>query len=163
MADAPAKKALPVLRPTAMRGNGADYVRTYHHVVVPVETTKDDVLRPGFWAHHTAIMRPGDLIDVLSEDGGLDMQVRVVGKDIGMVHVRPLRIWEREAIKPAPASKDETADDAVPDGYKVNFAPSQKWRVMTENPHQVIQINIASKAEAIAKAKEHAALAGVAA
>lgn len=159
MADNAKAKSRSVLKPTALRQNGADYVRTYHHVVVPVETTIDDILRPGFWAHHVGTLNTGDLIDILSEDDGIDMQVRVTGKGIGMVHMRPLRIWSRDIG--ADDVDDEDVGDA-PEGYAVTFAPKQKWRVATKEPAAIIFKDLPSKKAAIAKANEHAAQANAA-
>lgn len=152
----------PVLKATALRANGADYLRTYHQIKVGPEITVADILRPGFWAYHTNALRPDDLIDILSEDGGLDMQVRVTGKGIGMVNVRPIRIWEREdrmAVDPSEGADD---DLEAPEGYTVNFAPKQRWRVMTNNPQQMISKDHMSKAEAIAAALAHSAQANAA-
>lgn len=139
-----------VLPATALRANGADYLRTYHQIKVTPDITIEDILRPSFWAHHTNVLRPDDLIDILSTDGGLDVQVRVVGKGIGMVMVRPLRVWVRD--------QEQAADDSgleVPAGYTVSFAPAQKWRVVVNDPHMIISKDHKSRAEAVAAAVAH--------
>jgi len=153
-----------VLAPTAMpHGGAADYSRTYRQAIVPPHVTADDVLRPAFWAHHVQILQKNDLVDVLSEDGGLDMQVRVMGKGIGMVHVRPIRIWQREEAK-ATTPSNAVADDDVPEGYVVSFAPRQLWRVATKNPSEIISKDHPSRDAALAAAIDHARLAnGIAA
>lgn len=154
-------KSRAVLHPTALRANGADYLRTYHQISVAHDVTLEDVLRPGFYANHVDKLRVNDLIDILADDGGMDVQVRVTGKGTGMVQVRPLRVWLREDRASAPVDPDETAasDDEVPEGYVVNFAPKQKWRVMTRDPHAIIHKDVASKAEAIDLAVKHSAMA----
>lgn len=139
-----------VLHPTALRQNGADFIRTYHHITVPTSVTVEDVLSPRFWSHHTGLLNHGDLIDILSEDDSLDMQVRVIGKGVGMVFVRPLRVWKRED-----ADEGEPEQD-IPDGYAVSFAPKQKWRVILKDPDEIIFKDLPSKGVAIAKAVEHA-------
>lgn len=150
-----------VLPSTALRANGADFLRTYHQISVDPDTTLDDILRPGFWAHHTNVLRVNDLIDVLSIDGGLDVQVRVTGKGVGMVNVRPLRVWVRQQ-EAAAANEPELTD--VPAGYTVNFAPAQRWRVMTNEPHMIVSKDHLSKSDAIKAAVEHATKAqGIAA
>jgi len=153
-----------VLAPTAMpHGGAADYSRTYRQVTVTPETTIEDVLRPSFWANHVGVLQKNDLIDILSEDGGLDMQVRVTGKGIGMVHVRPIRVWSRDEVVARPAEQLAT-DDEVPAGYVVSFAPKQLWRVATKNPSEIVSKDHASKSDAIAAAFEHSRLAnGIAA
>ena len=152
-----------VLAPTAMpHGGAADYSRTYRQVIVPAEASVDDIMRPGFWANHVALLQKNDLIDILSEDGGIDMQVRVTGKGIGMVHLRVIRAWVRESdVKTAP---ELVADAEVPENYVVSFAPRQLWRVATKNPSEIISKDHPSKSEAIAAAFTHARLAnGIAA
>lgn len=134
-------------------GARADYARPYFHVVVPRDTTPDDVLRPGFWAHHANQLPVNTLIDILSEDGGLDMQVRVIGRGIGMVHMRPLRIWTQEQV--AGAGNDEPDLTDVPEGYTVNFAPKHRWRVIRDDPHAIISTGHTSRAEAVDAAVNH--------
>lgn len=147
-----------VLHATAMT-RSADYVRTAHHVVVPVDTTPEDILRPGFWAHHTARLNKHDIVDVITEDGGIDMQLRVTGKGTGFVEMRVLRAWLRE--EPVTEEADEPALEplSVPDGYTVNHAPKTGWRVMTKEPPLEVSRNHTSKLHAIQAAVEHAARA----
>lgn len=147
-------KTLPA---TAMT-RSADFARTYHHVVVDPLATLTDILRPSFWAHHTQRLRANDMIDVLSSDGGLDISLRVVSVGIGMVEIRPLRIWVRDEAKPA--TNDELVEiPDVPDGYKVNHAPKTGWRVLTEDPALEISRNHKSRLEATMAAIAHAAKA----
>jgi hypothetical protein len=153
-----------VLAASAFRSGGnADYVRTYHHVTVPHDTTVDDILRPSFWAHHTGALKKNDLLDILSEDGGVDMQARVTDKGTGMVMLRPLRIWVRNEPKHVENKDDAPADD-LPENYLVTFAPKQLWRVIIKDPHAIVSTNHLSKDAAIAAAFVHSRLAsGVAA
>ncbi|RWL14883.1 MAG: hypothetical protein EOR57_31550 [Mesorhizobium sp.] len=144
-----------VLHARALRNNGADYDRPYLQIKVDPETTLEDVLRPGFWAHHAQTLKVDSLIDILSEDGGMDVQVRVVGKGVGMVHVRPLRVWVRKEEADA-AGEPELTDVDIPEGYTVSFAPTQRWRAMTNEPHMIISKNNMSKSDAIRAAIEHA-------
>lgn len=144
-----------VLNARALRSNGAEYDRPYLQIKVDPETTLEDVLRPGFWAHHAQNIKVDSLIDILSEDGGMDVQVRVIGKGVGMVHVRPLRVWLRK--EEAIASGDpELSDEDIPEGYTVNFAPTQRWRVMTNEPHMIISKGHMAKSDAIKAAIAHA-------
>lgn len=147
-----------VLSSTAM-SRSADFARTYHHVVVPHDVTIEDILRPGFWAHHTARLNKHDIVDVITEDGGIDVQLRVTGKAIGLVEMRPLRIWLRD--EPATEAEDEDAPAplGVPEGYVVNHAPKTGWRVLTKEPPAEISRNHATKLDAINAAIEHAAKA----
>lgn len=143
-------KALPA---TAMT-RAADYVRTAHHVVVPVDVTLEDITRPSFWAHHTGRLGMHDIVDVLSADGKFDVQLRVVDKGIGFVEMRVLRAWQREG-----AAAEEAGElPEVPEGYIVNHAPKTGWRVLTKE-HLEVSRNHKSKREAIEAAIVHAAKA----
>lgn len=149
---------MKVLPATAMHSRGADYSRTYHHIDVDPDATLEDILRPSFWAHHVDKFRRNDIVDVVTLDGGIDVQMRVEGKGIGYVSMRPMRIWQRD--DGASASTDNPPAELMPpDGYVVNFAPKQGWRVMTKEPHLIVSRDHKSKAEAIAAALAHSAKA----
>lgn len=144
-------KTLPI---TAIGSRSADYNRTAYHIEVDPTVSLEDLLRPGFWAHHAGSLKRGDLIDVLSVDGAYDVTLRVVGTAIGMVEMRALRIWLRD--EPAAA---EEADIDAPAGYKVNYAPKHKWRVLMDGFADPISKDHASRADATRAAIAHAAKA----
>ncbi len=148
------------LHPTAMRAAGADYARTYHHVEVENDVTMQDLLRPGFWAHHTATIRVGDLIDVLSKDGTLDAQFRVTGKGVGFVNLRARFAYVANG-RDKKVEADNGGDDLpdVPVGYVVSHTPKTKWRVHTKEPHLQVARDLPSKRAAIEAAIEHNAQA----
>lgn len=155
---------MKLLPSTALRSNGADFVRTYHHVTVDPEVSIEDLMRPGFWAHHTNSVRVNDLVDVLAADGSLDCQFRVVGMGIGFIKLRPRIVWQsedRKAEKPTAAAKNDDADTPLPDlpdGYVVNHTPKTKWRVFTKEPHAEVSRDHASKRAAYEAAIAHAAI-----
>lgn len=147
------------LHAAAMSSRGAEYVRNTHHVTVPHDITIEDLMRPSYWAHHVERLNPPDLVDVMTEDGSLDVQLRVTGKGTGYVEMRVVRAWLRE--QPAAEEAEEPIGDALtpPDGYIVNHAPKTGWRVLTKEPHLEISRNHTSKLHAIQAAIEHAARA----
>lgn len=149
-------KTLPA---TALGSRSADYNRTVYHLDTDPSITIEDLLRPNFWAHHASNLKRGDLVDVLAADGAYDVTLRVTGAAVGMVTMRPLRIWTREEQVAVP--KQEEPEIPVPDGYKVSFAPKTLWRVMTEEPVMEISRDHKSKAEATRAAIAHAAKATV--
>lgn len=147
---------------TAFRRSGnADFARTYHHVTVPHDVTLDDIMRPGFWAHHATTLRKNDILDILTEDDSLDVQVRVTGVGIGMVFMRLLRDDPRRLVeRPAPEQgRNIVTDDDVPEGYLVNFAPKHGHRVIFKETGMIISKDHKSRADALAKAIEHNAAA----
>lgn len=132
---------------SAMRSNGADYVRTYHHVEVDQTVSLADLLRPNFWVHHANALRRGDLIDVFGDH--IDLHLRVVGKGVGLVEVRPLAIWQAEDAGNAPVEAGTTDDlPDIPDGYEVKRGPRGRWKVLTKDPLLEIAKEIMTEVEA---------------
>lgn len=160
-ADTPrATKRLPA---TAMRSAGADYARAYHHVTVEPDVTLEDIKRPNFWAFHVARLNAGDLVDVVSRDFSLDVQMRVIGKGVGYVTMRVLREFiDGKSKAKAPDPRDEDLPE-LPENYKVVFAPKSGWVVRTIDPAETVATK-PTKPEAYAAAIEHSRKAlGVAA
>lgn len=144
-------KRLPA---TAMRSAGADYARAYHHVTVDPDVTLEDIRRPNFWAYHVARLNPGDLVDVVSRDFSLDVQLRVIGKEIGLVQMRVLRAFSTEQKAAATEVADETLPE-LPVNYKVVFAPKAGWVARTIDPPETVSTHktkIAAYQAAIAHA-----------
>jgi hypothetical protein len=149
--------------PSTAMTRAADFSRTYHHVNVDPEATIEDILRPAFWAHHVPRLGINDLVDVVTADGGIDIQLRVTGKGIGYVEMRPLRIWLRDegstTMGDDHASAPVEALGEVPEGYAVGHTPKTGWRVHTKDPSNEVSRNHKSKNEAINAAIAHAAKA----
>lgn len=145
---------MKTLHPTKMR-NSADYVRTQHHVKVDPSDTLEEVLTPGYWAHHVDRMREDDLIDVIGER--FDVTLRVIGKGRGYVETRVLRKWVSEEPE-ARISDEERAriESMLPDGYVVDHTPKTGWRARLKDGGTEISRHHKSKIEAINAAIAHA-------
>lgn len=135
---------------TAMR-HSADYLRTFHHIEVAEDVTIEDILTAGFWRHHSAKLRKGDLIDVLHQSGKFDITIRVVDVGNGFANVRLLRKWVDEAVAKA---EDEAGD--TPEGYVVDHTPRTLWRARMKDSAEEIGRNFKTRAEANAAAAAHA-------
>lgn len=146
---------MKTLPPQAMASRAADFVRTAHHVNIDPSYSLDDILRPGFWAHHVLKLNVTDLVDVLATDGSFDLSLRVTEKGIGYVVMRPLRIWVRDEVKAGEPEAPVEALGEVPDGYVVGHTPRTGWRVLTKDPSNEISRNHKSKNEAINAAISH--------
>ncbi|WP_159585920.1 hypothetical protein [Chelativorans xinjiangense] len=149
--------------PATSRPKPADFTITRRHVWVDPDVTLDDLKRPAFWAHHHAALNPGDLVDVLAKDFSLDVQLRVVGKEVGLVQMRVVRAFTNERPKAAaPEVSDEDLPD-IPANYKVQFSPKAGWLVRTIDPPETVATH-KTKPAAYQAAIQHAAKAmGVAA
>ena len=88
--------------PATQRMDAADFSRAYRQMIVGPDVTLQDLLRPGFWVHHAEKIGIFDIIDVLSTDGALDVQLRVTGRERGLLYVRPLRVHAEAGREIAP-------------------------------------------------------------
>lgn len=152
------KKKLPA---HAMSGTKtADFTRQHWHLTVSPDVTVEDVLRPDFWAHHVPKLNVPDLIDIVSSDLGLDVQLRVIGKGVGYVQMRPLRVYVRETDHAVEADEVPNLTEAdIPAGYVINHAPKTLWRVFTKDPQIEVSRQHISKQHAIQDAIRHANIA----
>lgn len=157
--DAPDKpKRAPALGANALKR--ADYERGAYFAVVGNEVTLDDITRPAFWQHHWNILnggqtpRPFARIEVVRQDGTLDVDLRVLRVAPGLVVVRVLRSFvdNSNLVKPTETANDN-ADLTIPDGYKVAFVPNAGWLVKFGDT--TIARALASKGAAAAYARQH--------
>lgn len=152
--------------PATSRPKPADFTVTRRHVWVDPDVTLDDIKRPNFWSYHAnSDLNPGDLVDVVAKDFSLDAQLRVIGKEAGLVRMRVLRVFadEKAKAKPAAEVRDEDLPE-LPDNYKVQWAPNPgEWLVRTIDPPETVNRQ-KTKLAAYQAAIQHAAKAmGVAA
>ena len=141
--------------PATQRMDAADFSRAYRQMLVGPDVTLQDLLRPGFWVHHAEKIGVFDIVDVLSTDGALDVQLRVTGRERGLLYVRPLRVYAEDGRELAPPEEVVNEGD-VPEGYVVDFTEKTSWRARTRNPAILVQDGLKSRAEAIAAAVNHA-------
>lgn len=152
--------------------------RNAWHCWVPNDTRAEDVPKSAYWVHHMGRLKAGDLFDLVTRDGLLDMQVRIVGVANGLVKVNVLRKFEDvEARAPmmAALAAQSDADNAtsglqlaqeiapkVPQGYKVGFHPTEKnYYVQHKVSGAKLRVGIATREQALAFAREHAKAAGI--
>lgn len=154
-------------------GQFADFVRPHLFFKLPNHVTREDLLRPGAWVHHARKMQGRDptrparfgLIEVITEDGSLEMWLRVLMVKDGLPLVRPIFIYEdpRRVIE-VPDEKlvaqDGSALPPLPDGYKVGHAPSQGFWVKLLATNDLVYRGLRSRLEAHEKAIVHAKMAG---
>lgn len=135
------------------------------HVVVPNDTPLEDLLKPAFWVNCAGRCTPHAIIDVMTNDGTLDVQLRVVKISNGIMTVRPRFIWEDKEARAHLAARAEViaaADDPerkAPDGYKVGFNPGKKlFYVQLKATGMKVKEDFTTRIEAIIFAEQHAAV-----
>lgn len=134
------------LKPNAM--DHSNFVRIHMSANVPAGTTLEEVLAPTYWANHAYRLKPGAVIEILSEDFTLDCELRVLEIGPTFAKVRVLRNYTEKAVpkKSAPA---EVADEV-----KVDYAnKTDRWRVVHNG--EVIKSGFGTEAEANKAADEY--------
>lgn len=105
-------------------------------------TTKEDLMKPAYWAHIAPKLRPGDLIQVRAEDGSY-FAILIV-KDRG-------RTWAKvEDVLFKDMTAHEFPEMATQDGeFSVKWAgPTAKFRVTRTSDKAVMKDGFANKADA---------------
>lgn len=144
----------------------ADLERGSYIAIVPSSTTFEDVMRPSFWQHHAGTLgmlpgaRPFARVEVVREDGTMDLDLRVLQAKQGMVRMLCLRKYldDSNLTKAADKPADErSADLTLPDGYKWTHVPNgQNKGHMVRLPNgEVLAQGLPNKAAAAARARAH--------
>jgi hypothetical protein len=124
----------------------AHHIRLHFVAQVPPGTTLEDVANPAYWAHHVQRLRPGALVEVLSEDNSLDCELRVTEVGPTFAKVRVLRNFTPAA---APAiSHDAPTDVEVGYGGKAD-----RWRVTHKG--QIVASGLGSREDAEKAAQDY--------
>lgn len=141
--------------------------------IIPNDTLLEDILQPGWWLHYASghtMLKPFQIVELVTEDMLLDIELRVLKVSENLVYVRPLRIFEdvaraglRDQVKAAVEANASAADvpDWLKDDYKVGFSPKAQWYVTLKKANQTIKSGFKSKTEAVAYAIDHAGRAGI--
>lgn len=172
---APAPLAARPKQPPALRANAlkrADIERGSFFATVPNDTTLEDILRPNFWQHHIVSLsggptpRPFARIEVVREDGSLDVDLRVVSTGPGMAVVRPLRVYrdDRDINLGTEFADADDVDLELPPGYKTTNIPAgdkKGWRVTMPNGDE-LAARIPKRRDAVRLAMDHFAKASAA-
>jgi len=120
----------------------AEYVRNDFVATPEAGTSHEDLLKPEYWAHVAADLRPGCIIQAIPEDNTYFAEYFVIACARNWAKVSLLRFVElAEAKADIPEEKG---------AFEVNFGgPVQKWRFIRVADKQVIKSGFATKAEAL--------------
>jgi hypothetical protein len=143
--------------PAQISVNPESFTFTRRAMCVPNDMTPEDLALPANWSNLYQKVAEGDEIVVWPQDRRWRLWLLVREKGIGYVRTSVIQRMDFEGSKTAKAEPEE--EIPVPEGYTVNFAPRQHWRVMINDPHEVISKDHKTKNEAIRAAIAHAAKA----
>lgn len=148
MTDESAKKLAPAIHPNRMEL--AEQVRSVWSVTVPNETTKEDLLRPDFWAHVASKLRPRARVEVETEDGGYIANLVVLDSGAQYVRMALLQEFKLDVVSP------NTEQFSLP-GHSVGWSGRHtKWRVTRDSDKKVLRDGFNNKSDAYAWLAGHA-------
>lgn len=153
-------KRPPALAANALRA--APLERADLFCTVPIGTTYEQVMTPAFWQNHirTLAARPWARVEVVSEDGALDLTLRCLKASPGMAVMRCLSRYD------SPSARAKSKAAPAEDG-KLELPPGYKWAHVPngENKGHMIRLDNATgdvivrgeltKDAAVAKAIAH--------
>lgn len=137
---------MKALKATAM--DHSHYMRIHMTAKVPAGTTLADVTEPSYWANHAFRLKPGAVIEIVSEDNVLDCDLRVLETGPTFAKVRVIRHYVETAAAKKQAPKEVTDEIAVDYGGK-----QDRWRVVHKG--EVIKAGLATETEAAKAAEEY--------
>jgi len=122
---------------------------TVFFVRVPPGITAEDVQNPEFWQFVARRLKVNDRIEVVAEDGTLDMDLRVTAVDprFFWAQIRVLRVM-------VGATSVVEGDKADPDGYVIEWGgPAHRFRIIDRGKN-LIEKDLASREAAQEKLAE---------
>lgn len=117
----------PALKPNQLQV--AAHARAHLIAIVSNETTYEEVMTPAYWQNHVPVLgqKPFALVEVIREDGSMDLTLRCLSVKPGMALMRCLRKFVVEGKgKKADAAGLDAADTSIelPPGYKHAHVPN---------------------------------------
>lgn len=125
-----------------------EYAVMQYRAVIPHGTTLEAILKPEAWSHVAREMRPGQFVHAFAEDGTW----------YAWLYVRNASRIEADLAVVHHIEFDKARDiDPGADTYEaVWVSPSAKWGVKRTSDGEIVMREIATKDEAIQKAKNYA-------
>lgn len=140
MSETKIEKRAVQLNPARM--TPAEFGRTVYVVTAEPETTKEDLLKPEYWAHVANKLRPWDRLEVRSDDGTFFAELLVLESS---------RVWARVHLLQhiTLTSADVAQTQARNQDYEVRFrGPVLKWCAIRLSDAEPIKERMGSKEEA---------------
>lgn len=143
---AEAKKVLPAVFPSHKQ---IEFLYTQWGITVPNATTKEDLLRPEFWAHVARDLKPEDVMHVRTEDGSYRAELLVLDRGTFGAKMGVKNEYRFDSVEPSEQS-------SVPKGHKVEWSgPHTKFRVVRESDRKVLKDGFENKTEAFSWLVNH--------
>lgn len=151
-------KDAPSVQLTPGRENLAplDYASTRYDARIPVGVSKDDILRPEFWAHHAKDLRPFDEIRARAVDGSWVSYLMVLDCSRTWARVMQMSHFNLTTSDVSLTQSSENEVAAMVAAHEVRYRGAAKFSVIRKSDEALIKEGIASKIEAQAWLEDHA-------
>ncbi len=131
------------------RMRASEFWRTTWCINPELGVTKEDMLKPEYWAHVASKLKPWDLIEARAEDGSYFAVLVVL--DGAKTWAKVDEILYKE-FKDNAGPADVNVDDKYTIQYK---GPHAKWRVTRKSDNNIMREELVSKAAAMAWLSEY--------
>lgn len=118
----------------------AEHKRVVYFGIAPKGVKPEDLLRPEYWAHVAAGLKPRDRIEINAEDGTWYCEVMVLDSSRAFARVHPI-------IGPIYFTTADVAQTQIA-GYLVDHRAARKWSVIRLSDRVVMSENHETKAGA---------------
>lgn len=133
-----------------------EQVSLAYDAIVRQGVQPDDVLVPGFWAHHAVKLRPFDEIRVRAEDGTWLARYVVLDCSRTWAKVQQLSFHRLTTGQVAETQASELEVKAFVDAHQVVHRGPHKWSIVRKSDKAVLEQGIGVKDDAIAWLDKHA-------
>jgi len=117
----------------------ADFNRSCWCISLKVGQSREDFMRPDFWAHVASRMKKHDRVEILHEEGGYFAEVIVKSVEKLGVIVALLREVNLNELETTTVDQSE---------YTLKFRGPRKWSILRTADGQVIEENIDTEGQA---------------
>ena len=117
----------------------ADFLRTQWCISLKPGQSREDFMRPDFWAHVAARVKKNDRVEILHDEGSYFAEVIVVSVEKLGVKVALLREHNLNELESTQVDQSE---------FYVKFRGPRKWSILRQSDHQVIDENIETEGQA---------------
>lgn len=144
------------LLPNTNRMRKREFATDHWFLEVGPSITLEQLMNPDFWVHLTKKLKVYDRVEVVAENGLLDVDLRVVAVDKRdpptWAKMRVLRNSQSEIHEPLPAPTEE-ADEEFADGYAIKFRGYRRFAIK-DRVGNWLEEDIPTKKAAIEKLAE---------
>lgn len=130
-----------------------DYVYNRLAIRVDESVVVDDLDTQRFWGNIVAKLRPYDLVSICSVDGTLDVEVRILSVQDGLVRHRILRAYSDDNAKEAKLLEREASADRIHERATALFktkwlGPHAKFSIVNTSTRDAVERGIPTKQQA---------------